>query len=189
MFRCYMFHQFSWQTQELSSFSLSKEHQNDHNSHTQSHLYQERRFNFATAPWWKPYKDEDYASSSIQDSNVRKYTIFPPPTKCIKSIHIHIPVALSSDFVQYTSIRTKFTTFRRKVGLSRPSIRLLISEIISKNGQKWLMIYMLQFNMYSNHYELGCIFGCNRLYYSWNKSKTCYQGRYKCSLLGQPLTK
>ena len=33
---------------------------------------------------------------------------------------------------------------------------------------------MLQFNMYSNHYELGCIFGCNRLYYSWNKSKTCY---------------
>ena len=44
MFRCYMCHQLSWPTQELYSFSFSTEHQNGHNSHTQSHLYQERRF-------------------------------------------------------------------------------------------------------------------------------------------------
>ena len=43
-FRCYMCHQLSWPTQELYSFSYSTEHQNGHNSHTQSHLYLERRF-------------------------------------------------------------------------------------------------------------------------------------------------
>ena len=78
-------------------------------------IYKHLSLSYLPSTWGFRSETEDYVSSSIQASNVRKYTIFPPPTKCIKSIHI--PVTLSSGFVQYTTIRTKFTTFRRKVGL------------------------------------------------------------------------